>query len=207
MPQLTPPVVAPGALGSSTQPTLEVAEGLTLRPWSPADTSAIVAAYRDPEIQRWHVRTMTAGEAALWIESRARRWAEETGCSWAVTRGEMVLGQLGLRRLRLADGVAEVSYWLAPEARGRGVAGQALLRLTRWAFDEASLHRLELHHSVANAASCRVAEKAGYELEGLKRSEGLHADGWHDMHLHARIDDASGVSGSRRPRTEAAAAR
>jgi hypothetical protein len=28
---------------------------------------------------------------------------------------------------------------------------------------------------------------AGYRLEGIKRSEALHGDGWHDMHLHARL--------------------
>ena len=33
----------------------------------------------------------------------------------------------------------------------------------------------------------RVAEHAGYPLEGTKRRESLHRDGWHDMHLHARL--------------------
>jgi len=52
------------------------------------------------------------------------------------------------------------------------------------------LHRLELTHSVANAASCRVALRAGFVLEGTRRAEGLRTDGWHDMHLPARIDSA-----------------
>ena len=48
---------------------------------------------------------------------------------------------------------------------------------------------VELIHSTRNPASCRVAENAGYKLEGTKRREALHADGWHDMHLHARLID------------------
>jgi len=40
-----------------------------------------------------------------------------------------------------------------------------------------------------NPASCRVAGNAGYGFEGIKRREALHADGWHDMHLHARLID------------------
>jgi ribosomal-protein-alanine N-acetyltransferase len=40
-----------------------------------------------------------------------------------------------------------------------------------------------------NPVSCRVAENAGYRLEGTKRAEAMHADGWHDMHLHARLSD------------------
>ena len=50
-----------------------------------------------------------------------------------------------------------------------------------------SLHRIEVQHSTANPASCRVAERAGFPAEGTKVSEALHTDGWHDMHLHARI--------------------
>jgi len=49
------------------------------------------------------------------------------------------------------------------------------------------LHRLELRHSTANPASCRVAARAGFRLEGTLRSAMRHPDGWHDMHLHARL--------------------
>ena len=44
-------------------------------------------------------------------------------------------------------------------------------------------------HSVANHASCRVATKSGFPLEGTHRRALLHTDGWHDMHLHARLRD------------------
>lgn len=50
-------------------------------------------------------------------------------------------------------------------------------------------HRLHLDHSTRNHASCRVATKSGYLLEGTMRSAGLHDDGRHDMHLHARVRD------------------
>ena len=36
----------------------------------------------------------------------------------------------------------------------------------------------------------KVATKSGYLLEGTKRSAGVHDDGRHDMHLHARVRDA-----------------
>ena len=77
---------------------------------------------------------------------------------------------------------------MRPEARGRDVAARALRLVSDWLFTEIGLHRIELAHAVANAASCRVAAKAGYVLEGTKRRQTLHPDGWHDMHLHARLD-------------------
>ncbi|MBW8820072.1 MAG: GNAT family N-acetyltransferase, partial [Streptomyces sp.] len=71
--------------------------------------------------------------------------------------------------------------------RGRGVAARATVVLSRWALDDIGFNRLELMHAVRNEASCRVATKTGFVLEGTKRSAVLHPDGWHDMHLHARV--------------------
>jgi RimJ/RimL family protein N-acetyltransferase len=59
--------------------------------------------------------------------------------------------------------------------------------LTHWAFEQVGFHRLELTHALADDASCRVADRSGFTLEGTKRSALLHPDGWHDMHLHARV--------------------
>ena len=99
-----------------------------------------------------------------------------------------VVGQIGLRRVALPEGLAAVSYWVLPGARGRRIAGRALSAMVTWSFETLRLHRLELNHSTANAASCRVAERVGFLIEGTKRSAALHGDGWHDMHLHARLD-------------------
>ena len=103
--------------------------------------------------------------------------AERDGC-WAVTDGAgVVLGRVALREIRLADGVAECTYWVLPAARGRGVATAATVAVARWAVDELGLHRLLLLHSTANPASCRVAAKAGFALEGNLRSAMRHPDG------------------------------
>ena len=64
---------------------------------------------------------------------------------------------------------AELGYAVSPWARGRGVATEALEQLTTWAFDE-GLQRVSLRIAVSNSASSRVAEKAGYTLEGVLRS-------------------------------------
>jgi RimJ/RimL family protein N-acetyltransferase len=80
------------------------------------------------------------------------------------------LGFASMFRLDLPAREGEIGYAVWPSARGRGVARRALGLLTRWGFDELGLERLELRISVANAASERVAERAGYRREGVLRS-------------------------------------
>ncbi|GAA3068158.1 GNAT family N-acetyltransferase [Pseudonocardia yunnanensis] len=186
MPRLVGPAIPPGRLARLAQPVLDLTD-MALRPWQSSDVSAVAAAYSDPDIRYWHARSMTEAEARVWIDSWPVRWAQESGAGWAIADEAGLLGQISLRRLYLSDGIAEVSYWVVPAARGRRVATRALSALTSWAFHRLGLHRLEVNHSTMNSASCRVAESAGYAMEGTKRGEALHPDGWHDMHLHARL--------------------
>ena len=72
--------------------------------------------------------------------------------------------------VRLDQGCASVGYWLAPEARGRGVATHAVRLLARWAFAELGLARLELTCGPDNEASQRVAERCGFVRGSLLRS-------------------------------------
>jgi RimJ/RimL family protein N-acetyltransferase len=67
------------------------------------------------------------------------------------------------------EGEAELGYLVAPEARGRGVAGAMLRELTAWAFAQ-GIERCELLIDVRNPASERVAQRAGYTREGTLRS-------------------------------------
>ncbi|MFE4969008.1 GNAT family N-acetyltransferase [Streptomyces sp. NPDC056660] len=185
----TRPVIASGLLGGSPQPALPTSGGLLLRPWEEADVPAFLSAYRDDEIRRWHTRRpATESQVREWFDAYRQDWKHERGGHWAITRdGVEVLGRIALRGFDFDDGIAGAAYWVLPAARGVGVASRALLTLTVWAFDEIGLQRLELDHSTRNQASCRVATKCGYLLEGTKRSAAVHDDGRHDMHLHARI--------------------
>ncbi|MER7441859.1 GNAT family N-acetyltransferase [Micromonospora avicenniae] len=185
----TPSTIPAGALAAGPQPVLAAPADLLLRPWEATDVPVFLAAYRDPEIQRWHTRRPASEEEVrAWFDRYRQDWAQEEGAHWAVTRGGGdVLGRIAMRGIDLDDGVAECAYWVLPAARGAGVASGALTALSDWALGEAGFHRLELDHSTRNLASCRVAVKSGFLLEGTKRSDAVHSDGRHDMHLHARI--------------------
>ncbi|MGW6285502.1 GNAT family N-acetyltransferase [Streptomyces sp. NPDC055107] len=187
----TPPAMISGCLAGAPQPVLPVSggDGLLLRPWERRDAAAFLSAYEDEETRRWHThRPSTEDRVREWFDGYRRDWEREKGCHWAVARdsGE-VLGRMALRGLDFDDGVANAAYWVLPDARGAGVATRALAVVSAWALDDIGFHRLELDHSTRNHASCGVATRAGYRLEGTKRNAAVHDDGRYDMHLHARV--------------------
>jgi RimJ/RimL family protein N-acetyltransferase len=176
------------------QPTLELSPRLRIRPWTGSDAAALVSAFSHPEIRYWHMRELSSPEEArAWIASWFDRWNAETDAGWAVVDPETgeLRGQVAIRSLNLEFGHGQITYWTRPGFRGEGTASKATGAVARWALEELELHRLEIRHSTRNDASCRVAERAGFELEGVTRSALLHEDGWHDMHVHAQLREPS----------------
>ena len=187
VPRHLPPVVVPGSLRVQPQPVLE-ADGLVLRPFELGDAPFVVEGFRDPAIVRWHLRTMESEEEAReWIADINTRWAEESGASWAIVADGRPAGRVGLTRLVLDEGRAEVAYWVLPSERGQRIGARATAAVAAWAFDVVGIHRIDLRHSTQNPASCAVALASGFAVEGTARSALRHEDGWHDMHLHARL--------------------
>jgi ribosomal-protein-alanine N-acetyltransferase len=146
------------------------------------------AVYADPAVEHWHARTLdTDSEAAELVAAWMAGWRTGGRAEWAVVADSdgRLLGRVAVK-VADPDGVGELAYWTAPEARGRRVASASVQAASAWAFS-VGYQRLQLVHSVQNLASCRAATLAGYEAEGTLRRSALHADGWHDMHQHVLL--------------------
>jgi RimJ/RimL family protein N-acetyltransferase len=144
-------------------------EAIVLGRFGEGDVDALTAALQDPEIPRWTgvPHPYTRGHAIHFVTS----WPEEAGELGLAIRdaaGDRLLGAIGVR---LDDDrrIAELGYWVAGDARGRGVASRAIALVARWARADLGVARVDVYADPRNAASLRAAEKAG-----LCRAPGLH---------------------------------
>jgi RimJ/RimL family protein N-acetyltransferase len=153
-------------------------EGVVLRPWRLEDVPAVTAACQDAEIVRWLSfvpQPYTEEDARFYVEDCIA--APEERKPFAITDAETgeVIGSIDMRINRMHTG--HVGYWLAAEARGRGLTTAALRALSRWAIEDLGLGRVELVTDPDNLASQRVAKKAGFQREGVLRSILVNRDG------------------------------
>ena len=138
-----------------------------MRPWREEDAPWVYQACQDPEIQRWLPdlpRPYTDDDAWAFVTDALGLGPYQ----FAITEQENLVGSIGLRVAKHETG--HIGYWCAPEARGYGTTTRALRRLCRYALDELQLERLDLMTDVDNRASQRVAEKVGFQREGVLRS-------------------------------------
>ena len=162
---------------------------ITLRPWVPRDASFLLEASADPAIQRYSLeraRPFTAVEAKEQLRDSEsyRLTTDELGRpSGSLVIADAVtgvsLGQCGIDGWSPGD-AAQIGYWLAPKARGRGIATRAVVQLTNWLFDLGA-SRVFLTVVEDNHASIRVAERAGFLLEGPTGKESTWNGGRHEV--------------------------
>jgi len=84
--------------------------------------------------------------------------------------GELV-GCAGLHRPVWSTPQWEVGYWCRSSRTGQGFIAEAVRSLSTLAFETLRVARLELLTDADNPASRRVAERCGFELEGILRHE------------------------------------
>ena len=132
-----------------------------LRPWQVEEARWYVEA-RDEEVFQWTTerRTLTVAEAEDAI-AKANGLGLFCFAIFDLERQELA-GNLALVRDTDDPQCAEVMYWLAPQGRGRGLAGQAVRLVCQWAFASQSLERVTLQMHPDNVRSRRLAERLGF---------------------------------------------
>lgn len=81
----------------------------------------------------------------------------------------------------------EVGYKFAQDYWHYGYASEALRKCIQIAFNDLNLHRITAHIMPGNAASIRLAERTGFEREGIARKSALIRGVWEDHVIYSII--------------------
>lgn len=177
------PIYGVGVALPSTFPSL-ADEAVVLRPWRETDVPQQLAAFADPHFlahSDWQPRTDREARQRLADQEQARRRGEQIDFALAdPDEPRLVLGGTSLNGVDETDRRASLGYWLAPAARGRGVASRSVRLVARWAFETLLLARVEITCGPDNHASQRVAQRCGFTREGVLRSHVAFTTGRRD---------------------------
>ncbi|MFJ8505311.1 GNAT family N-acetyltransferase [Streptomyces avermitilis] len=161
---------------TSTFPNISIStERLVLRPLDEDDVPALAEMMNDEQVVAW------TDVPQPYTEDRARRWITEyapsqrttgRGLDLAVTEflTQRLVGIVQLGKTNWHIRSTEISYVIAPWARGEGYASEAALATAQWLFGDQKFERIELRTAADNTASQQVAQKIGCISEGVLRN-------------------------------------
>jgi RimJ/RimL family protein N-acetyltransferase len=170
-------LLAPRA-GVGAELAVVISQSLShLRPWMPWAQEAPTAETSEMVVRRMQADFIARRDLCFHIY--ARRPDGSPG---------RLLGGSGLHRMDWTVRRFEIGYWIRPEAAGQGHVTEAVKLLTAMAFEGLAARRLEIRCDPRNVKSRAVAERCGFELEGILRNEALGVDGDpRDTCVYARI--------------------
>ena len=157
---------------------------ISLAPFELADVVTVMKWDADPDVQHWYDWPLTPpwndpdsyearrAHAQEVVRSKAAAWDAGTQFAFIIhsTETDEGLGWIDLQPR--GSGRGNVAYGVLSEHRCKGAATRSVVLACRYAFDVLRWSRVELCAIADNAASRRVAIKAGFELEGVLRSYG-----------------------------------
>ena len=109
---------------------------------------------------------------------------------WRRTWEDVAIGRLSLfRQGNIHRCAAELGYYLGRAYWGRGIMTWAVEAACQWAFAHTDLLRISAAPFARNLPSCRVLEKAGFQLEGTLRQSAVKDGEVLEMKLYARLRD------------------
>ncbi len=88
-----------------------------------------------------------------------------------------LVGGSGLHRMDWSVPRFEIGYWCRTRFASNGYITEAVRGITTFAFEYLGARRVEIRCDSLNRRSARVAERAGYSLEGELRNAEVGADG------------------------------
>jgi RimJ/RimL family protein N-acetyltransferase len=178
-------------------------ERLVIRPPRSGDGPAVNAAIRETfdALKMWMPWAQTIPEPAE-TEATLRRKAAE----WQTRKDLMVTlwrksdgllaGCSGLHRIDWSVPCVEIGYWLRTSLQGQGYMTEAVLGLTKFAFEQLGAQRIEIRCDVLNTRSAAVAERAGYTLEARLHHHVRGTDGGlRDTLVYVKFPPGDGGSG------------
>ncbi|MEA2057150.1 MAG: GNAT family protein [Actinomycetota bacterium] len=159
------------AVGSRPPILATARPSVRLAPWAIEHRAGLLRIADDERIARnmteMFPHPYTPVEADRWLAVCAN---DDLPLHFAVlSDGEVAGGVGGTLKDDILAGTAELGWWLGHRFWGDGVATVAVRRLIRYCFEDLALDRVEAGVMLRNPASARVAEKAGFELEGVAK--------------------------------------
>jgi ribosomal-protein-serine acetyltransferase len=147
-----------------------------LRQFTLEDVPQLFTAIQEsmPQLSAWMVWAhpgYSMEDTHAFVTKCGSGWGKGEQYSFAIVDvqdGEF-LGSVGLSAVNRGHGFANLGYWVRARKTRHGVATAATRMAARFSFETLKLNRVELLVPTANAASQRVAEKAGAKREGLLR--------------------------------------
>lgn len=127
----------------------------------------------------WAQKPSTVEESELSIRKSRLQYLDRSDLRLMLihkSNGQFIGGS-GLHRINWKARAFEIGYWVRTSYAKQGYITEAVQAITHFAIDELQANRIEIRCDVRNTQSANVAERLGFQLEGILRNQSVDVNG------------------------------
>lgn len=118
----------------------------------------------------WVNHTTKLEHSVQFIDDSYYQAEVQEGIALGIFQGNLLIGGIGLHQWNHKLNSAQVGYWIGQPYEGKGVMLKCLIAFTGFLFQQVGLNKVELHYAALNVRSGKLAERAGFKMEGIIRA-------------------------------------
>ncbi|HEY5465331.1 MAG TPA: GNAT family N-acetyltransferase [Hanamia sp.] len=168
-------------------------ERLILRKINDGDTEQLFKLRADKDVMK-HIgknRMTSINEAEDLLRMVNDSLDSNSGVTWAMVlkdNPKNLIGTIGLWRLIKEHYRAEIGYMLLPDYWRQGLTKEAILKITKFGFNELKLHSIEGRITPLNTASAKILESAGFVREAYFREDFFFEEKFEDTAIYSLLN-------------------
>lgn len=167
---------------------------IKIRNQSVRDAFRFCEILNNPNFVHFSVASPSLEEEIEFLKANARKRNRNFEYNYSILLNDLVIGAIGLRINQHQKFIGELGYFIDEDYWNRGYATSAVRIVEKIGFRELNLTRIEVPIIPGNTASIRVAEKCGYQKEGLLKQRLFIRNRFEDACLFAKTRDMLNIS-------------
>lgn len=125
----------------------------------------------------WVDKTNSVEDVLTFRKEAEKKYQDKGAPTYKVIYKSESCGIAGLNHIQEDFKYTAIGYWLVPKHQGKGIVTRVCQELTRHAFEDLNLNKVEIAANSKNKPSRAIPERLGFKEEGTLRDRELLADG------------------------------
>ncbi len=157
-----------------------------IRPQEISDAERFFEIMTHTDLEYIEVPVRTLEEEIYFLQMNEAKRKANFEYNYSILFDRKLVGAGGIRIDQYRSWVGEIGYFIDKEYQRKGIASEAVRQIERIGFEQLHLQRIIILMDIRNLASERVAQKCGYEKEGVMKKVHRIGNNYFDCFLYAK---------------------
>ena len=165
---------------------LTVSSNLFLRTYEEEDSAELFALVDRNRIHLrpwlvWVDATIKEAHSLEYIRAARQEQYDQKSVALGIFENDTLIGGIGMHQWDQRLRKAQIGYWLAKDAEGKGILKSSAITFINYLFSNLNLNKIELQYLIKNSRSEAAAKNLGFVTEGILRDHFLMNGIFHDI--------------------------